>query len=109
MRTVFLLTISNIFMTIAWYGHLKFRQISLVKVLFITWLIAFFEYCFQVPANHIGSYEFSVVQLKTIQEVVTLTVFTIFSVMYFGIEVRWNYIVGFAFLVAAVYFIFRNW
>jgi uncharacterized protein (DUF486 family) len=109
MRTVLLLTISNIFMTVAWYGHLKFRQTAIVKVIIISWLIAFFEYCFQVPANRIGSYEFSVVQLKTIQEVITLTVFTVFSVIYFGIEVRWNYLVGFAFLVAAVYFIFRNW
>ncbi|HVO63906.1 MAG TPA: DMT family protein [Terriglobales bacterium] len=109
MRTVLLLCISNIFMTIAWYGHLKYRHTSLVKVIVISWLIAFFEYCFQVPANRIGSYEFSVVQLKTIQEVITLTVFTVFSVFYFKLELRWNYLVGFAFLVAAVYFIFRNW
>ncbi len=82
MRTVLLLTISNIFMTIAWYGHLKFRQTSIVKFIVISWLIAFFEYCFQAPANRVGSYEFSVVQLKTIQEVITLTVFTVFSVTY---------------------------
>jgi uncharacterized protein (DUF486 family) len=96
-------------MTFAWYGHLKYRETPIVKVIVISWLIAFFEYCFQVPANRIGSYEFNVVQLKTIQEVITLTVFTIFSVIYFGLEVRWNYLVGFALLVAAVYFIFRNW
>ena len=73
MTTIVLLTISNIFMTFAWYGHLKFRQAPLFKVILISWGIAFFEYCFQVPANRIGSYEFSAVQLKTIQEVITLT------------------------------------
>jgi len=75
MRTIALLTISNIFMTFAWYGHLKFREVPLYKVVIVSWLIAFFEYCFQVPANRIGSYEFSAAQLKTIQEVITLTVF----------------------------------
>src|ERR1700680_5128055 len=76
MTTIVLLTISNIFMTFAWYGHLKFRQAPLLKVILISWGIAFFEYCFQVPANRIGSYEFRAVQLKTIQEVITLTVFS---------------------------------
>jgi uncharacterized protein (DUF486 family) len=75
MRTILLLSISNIFMTFAWYGHLKYRQVPLFKVIVISWLIAFLEYCFQVPANRIGSYEFTAVQLKTIQEVITLTVF----------------------------------
>ena len=90
MRTILLLTCSNIFMTFAWYGHLKYRSAPLFKVIVISWMIAFFEYCFQVPANRIGSYEFSVAQLKTIQEVITLTVFTVFSILYFhrGTEVE---------------------
>jgi uncharacterized protein (DUF486 family) len=78
MRTIALLTISNIFMTFAWYGHLKYRDVPLLKVIVISWGIAFFEYCFQVPANRIGSYEFTAAQLKTIQEVITLTVFAVF-------------------------------
>src|ERR1700677_3209597 len=105
MRTVALLTISNIFMTFAWYGHLKYRNAPLFKVIVISWLIAFFEYCFQVPANRIGSYEFNVVQLKTIQEVITLSVFSVFSVWYLGVQLRWNYFVGFALIVAAVFVI----
>jgi uncharacterized protein (DUF486 family) len=109
MRTILLLTVSNIFMTFAWYGHLKFRQTPLLKVIVVSWLIAFFEYCFQVPANRIGSYEFSVVQLKTIQEVITLTVFAVFSVWYLDAELKWNYFLGFALLVAAVYVIFKKW
>jgi uncharacterized protein (DUF486 family) len=109
MRTIALLTISNIFMTFAWYGHLKHRDAPLFKVIIISWLIAFFEYCFQVPANRIGSYEFNVVQLKTIQEVITLTVFGFFSVLYLGTELKWNYLVGFALLVAAVYVVFKQW
>src|SRR5580658_7330199 len=109
MRTIALLTISNIFMTFAWYGHLKHRDAPLFKVIIISWLIAFFEYCFQVPANRIGSYEFNVVQLKTIQEVITLTVFAVFSVLYLDAELKWNYFVGFGLLVAAVYVIFKKW
>jgi uncharacterized protein len=109
MKTVLLLSVSNIFMTFAWYGHLKYRQAPLFKVIIVSWLIAFFEYCFQVPANRIGSYEFNVVQLKTIQEVITLTVFAVFSVLYLDAELKWNYFVGFALLVAAVYVIFKKW
>jgi uncharacterized protein (DUF486 family) len=109
MTTILLLTISNIFMTFAWYGHLKYRQTPLFKVILVSWLIAFFEFCFQVPANRIGSYEFTVVQLKTIQEVITLTVFAVFSVLYLDAELKWNYFVGFALLVAAVYVIFKKW
>lgn len=96
-------------MTFAWYGHLKYRSAPLFKVIVVSWLIAFLEYCFQVPANRIGSYEFTAVQLKTIQEVITLTVFTIFSVYYLGAQVRWNYIVGFAMIVGAVFVIFKKW
>jgi uncharacterized protein (DUF486 family) len=84
MRTIILLTISNIFMTFAWYGHLKYRSSALWKVILVSWGIAFFEYCFQVPANRLGSYEFSAAQLKTIQEVITLSVFSVFSVLYLG-------------------------
>ena len=109
MTTIVLLTISNIFMTIAWYGHLKFRQAPLFKVIVISWLIAFAEYCFQVPANRIGSYEFTAAQLKTIQEVITLTVFSVFSVVYLKENLRWNYLVGFGMIVAAVFVIFKKW
>jgi uncharacterized protein len=109
MTTIVLLTISNIFMTFAWYGHLKYRDVPLFKVIVISWAIAFFEYCFQVPANRIGSYEFSAVQLKTIQEVVTLTVFSVFSVFYLGASIKWNHILGFALIVAAVFAIFKKW
>lgn len=109
MRTIALLTISNIFMTFAWYGHLKYREVPLYKVIVISWLIAFFEYCFQVPANRIGSYEFTAAQLKTIQEVITLTVFAAFSVLYLKQPLRWNYLAGFALIVAAVAVIFKKW
>jgi uncharacterized protein len=109
MTTIVLLTISNIFMTFAWYGHLKYRQVPMFKVILISWLIAFAEYCFQVPANRIGSYEFSAVQLKTIQEVITLAVFSVFSVLYLGERVRWNYFLGFGLMVSAVFVIFKKW
>ncbi len=109
MTTILLLTLSNIFMTFAWYGHLKYRQAPLFKVILVSWLIAFAEYCFQVPANRIGSYEFSTVQLKTIQEVITLTVFSVFSVLYLGERIKWNYLAGFALIVAAVFVIFKKW
>jgi uncharacterized protein (DUF486 family) len=109
MTTIALLTISNIFMTFAWYGHLKYRHAPLFKVILISWLIAFAEYCFQVPANRIGSYQFTAVQLKTIQEVITLTVFSVFSILYLGEELKWNYLVGFALIVVAVFVIFRKW
>jgi hypothetical protein len=109
MRTIALLTISNIFMTFAWYGHLKYREVPLYKVILVSWLIAFFEYCFQVPANRIGSYEFTAAQLKTIQEVITLTVFSVFSVLYLRQPLRWNYFAGFVLIIAAVAVIFRKW
>lgn len=109
MRTVALLVISNIFMTFAWYGHLKYKSTSLVKVIFISWMIAFVEYCFQVPANRIGSEHFSAAQLKTIQEGVSLAVFSVFSVLYLREEFRWNYLVGFVLIVAAVFVIFKKW
>jgi uncharacterized protein (DUF486 family) len=109
MTTIVLLTISNIFMTFAWYGHLKHRDAPLFKVILISWLIAFLEYCFQVPANRIGSYEFTASQLKTIQEVITLTVFSVFSVWYLKEPLKWNYAVGFGMIVLAVFVIFKKW
>lgn len=109
MKTVILLTMSNVFMTIAWYGHLKFRQTALFKVILISWMIAFIEYCFQVPANRIGYRQFSAAELKTIQEIITLTVFCIFSVFYLKEGLKWNYIVGFLMIVGACIFIFKKW
>ncbi len=109
MRTILFLTISNIFMTFAWYGHLKYRSEALWKVILASWSIAFFEYCFQVPANRIGSYEFSTAQLKTIQEVITLAVFSAFSMLYLGEKLKWNYGAGFACIALAVFFVFHNW
>lgn len=107
MKTIVLLTISNIFMTFAWYGHLKFKSTPIWIVIIISWLIAFAEYCFQVPANRFGHGQFTAAQLKTIQEVITLVVFSFFSVFYLGEQIRWNYIVGFLFIIAAVFFIFK--
>ena len=108
-RTVLLLTISNIFMTIAWYGHLKYKSSALWKVILVSWLIASVEYCFQVPANRIGHGRFSAAQLKTMQEVITLAVFCVFSVVYLKESLRWNYIVGFFMMVGAVFFVFKEW
>lgn len=105
---IILLTVSNIFMTFAWYGHLKYKSSPLFIVVLISWLIAFVEYCFQVPANRIGHEFFSAAQLKTIQEVITLVVFSIFSVFYLKEEFKWNYLVGFVFIVIAVFFIFKK-
>lgn len=105
---IILLTISNIFMTFAWYGHLKFKSMPLLIVILISWLIAFVEYCFQVPANRLGHEFFNATQLKTIQEVITLIVFSVFSVLYLKEEFKWNYLVGFVFIVIAVFFIFKK-
>ena len=105
---IILLTISNIFMTFAWYGHLKFKNTTLWLIILVSWGIAFFEYCFQVPANRIGHTVYSAAQLKTIQEVITLIVFSIFSVLYLKEEFRWNYLVGFFFIILAVFFIFKR-
>jgi uncharacterized protein (DUF486 family) len=104
MMTVLLLTISNIFMTFAWYGHLKYKQVPLITAILVSWLIAFVEYCFQVPANRIGHLNFESAQLKVMQEVITLVVFGVFSVTYLKEPLRWNYVVGFALMVAAVVF-----
>jgi len=109
MKTIILLSISNVFMTFAWYGHLKYKSSPLSKVVIISWMIAFFEYCFQVPANRIGYGLYNAYELKTIQEVITLVVFSAFSVLYLKEDLRWNYIVGFILIVCAVFFIFKKW
>ncbi len=117
--TILLLVFSNVFMTLAWYGHLKFREMNwfqnlgLVSIVLISWGIALFEYFFQVPANRIGYSEFggpfSLVELKVIQEVITLIVFTIFTILFFRTEtLRLNHFIGFFFLILAVYFIFKK-
>ena len=106
---IILLLISNIFMTFAWYGHLRFRSLPLLIVILASWGIAFFEYCFQVPANRIGHGVYNAAQLKTIQEVITLIVFSVFSVLYLKEEFKWNYLVGFLFIILAVFFIFKKW
>ena len=109
MRTIILLTISNIFMTLAWYGHLKYKDTPLWLAILASWGIAFVEYCFQVPANRIGHYDFTAAQLKTIQEIITVTVFAVFSVTYLGEAIRWNHLAAFGCLVLAAFFAFHNW
>jgi uncharacterized protein (DUF486 family) len=106
---IILLCTSNVFMTFAWYGQLKFPATSLWIVIPVSWGIAFFEYCFAVPANRIGHTVYSAAQLKTMQEVITLLVFGIFSVTYLGEALRWNHAVAFGFLVLAAYFGFTKW
>lgn len=106
---IILLTVSNVFMTFAWYGHLKFKNSALWTVIIVSWLIAFLEYCFQVPANRIGSQYFETAQLKTIQEVITLVVFCVFSIFYLKEQLKWNYLVGFGCMILAVFFVFKKW
>lgn len=117
--TILLLILSNTFMTFAWYGHLKFKEMSwsqnlgLMGIILVSWGIALFEYMLQVPANRIGFKNFggpfSLVELKVIQEVITLTVFVVFSIIFFKTETfRWNHLIGFVFLILAVYFIFKK-
>ncbi len=105
---IILLIISNVFMTFAWYGHLRHKNKALIAVILVSWLIAFFEYCFQVPANRIGYEVYNAAQLKTIQEVITLVVFAVFSVFYLKEQFRWNYLIGFIFIILAVFFIFKK-
>ena len=99
---------SNVFMTFAWYGHLRFKSVPLLLVIVVSWSIAFFEYCLAVPANRWGSGAYSPVQLKTIQEIVTLVVFALFQLLYLGERLAWNHALGFAFLIAAAFFIFKG-
>jgi uncharacterized protein (DUF486 family) len=103
---ILLLTASNIFMTFAWYGHLKFSKASLWLVILVSWGIALFEYALMVPANRFGYRAYSATELKVIQEVITLTVFSAFVVLYLGEKLRWNHLVAFLFLVCAVLFAF---
>jgi uncharacterized protein (DUF486 family) len=118
--TVLLLTVSNIFMTLAWYGHLRFKEmewsksLGLLAIIAISWGIAFFEYLFQVPANKIGFKSnggpFSLLQLKVIQEAISITVFMIFTLFFFRSEkIAWNHIVGFILILLAVYVVFKKW
>jgi len=106
LATVLMLIGSNVFMTFAWYGHLKVKHEKLWIIILASWGIAFFEYCLMVPANRIGYTVFSAPQLKTIQEVVTLTIFVLFSVFYLGESLRWTHLVGFAFIALGAAFIF---
>lgn len=104
---VLMLAASNVFMTLAWYGHLKFKAAPLALVVVASWLIAFIEYCLAVPANRIGHAVYSAAQLKTMQEVITLIVFVGFSVLYLKEPVGWNHLVGFGFIALGAWFIFR--
>ena len=108
-QTVGLLFLSNLFMTFAWYGHLKYKTAPIVLVVLISWGIAFFEYCLQVPANRIGHTVMSAAQLKTIQEVLTLIVFAGFSVWYLNEPLQWNTIVGFVLIALGALFVFKPW
>ena len=107
--TVGLLTLSNIFMTFAWYGHLLYKSLALPLVILSSWGIAFFEYMLQVPANRIGYGYFSAAELKTVQEVISLTVFMLFSIFWLHESLRWNHILGFALIVLAAWVIFKEW
>ena len=105
---ILLLVGSNVFMTFAWYGHLKFTNRPLLLVILVSWAIAFFEYCLQVPANRIGYTVYNPAQLKTIQEIITVIVFMAFSIFWLGASIRWNHMVGFALIVVAAFFIFLD-
>ena len=106
---IVLLLVSNVFMTFAWYGQLKFPNAVLWQVVLISWGIAFFEYCLAVPANRIGHQVYSAAQLKTMQEIITLLVFAVFSVTYLGESLKWNHMVAFLFLCVAAFFSFYKW
>lgn len=107
--TISLLIASNVFMTFAWYGHLKHTSANLFVVILISWGIAFFEYCLMVPANRIGYTTLNAAQLKTIQEVITLCVFAIFSTLYLKEPLSWNHALGFGFIAMGAFFIFHKW
>lgn len=108
MRTILLLTASNIFMTFAWYGHLKFKELPLWKAILISWGIALLEYILMVPANRMGINQFNVFQLKIIQEAITLVVFTFFAVLFLKEPLRWDYLIAFLLILGAVYLVFRS-
>ena len=110
LATLALLTLSNVFMTFAWYGHLRHKQAALWLAILVSWLIAFVEYCFQVPANRLGhNAGITAAQLKTIQEVVTLTVFCVFAVFYLKEPLKWNYLLGFALIAGGALCVFAPW
>lgn len=109
MRTIVLLLLSNVFMTIAWYGHLRHQHVPLWKAILVSWLIAFVEYCFMIPANRIGyATGYNAFQLKMIQEVITLVIFTLFAVMYLKEPFNWRYVGSFILLLGAVYLTFKK-
>lgn len=107
-RPILLLIISNVFMTFAWYGHLKFKSTALWMVVLASWGLAFFEYIFQVPANRLGNQYFSAAQLKVMQEVISLTVFSVFSVLYLKEKFTINYLFAFLCILGAVFFMFKK-
>ena len=109
MTPILLLIASNMFMTFAWYGHLRFKEVPLFGVILASWGIAFVEYCFAVPANRFGSAVYSAAQLKTMQEVITLAVFAVFSVLYLREPFGWNHAAGFALIAAGAFLIFHKW
>jgi uncharacterized protein (DUF486 family) len=104
-----LLIASNVFMTFAWYGHLKFKTTPLLLAIVASWGIAFVEYCLAVPANRVGSAVYTTAELKTIQEVITLGVFSAFSVLYLNEPLGWNHAVGFTLIAVGAFFIFQRW
>jgi len=106
---IVLLLISNVFMTFAWYGHLKFKDQALWLVILASWGIAFIEYCFAVPANRWGHGTYTAAELKTMQEVITLVVFAVFSVFYLGETLKWNHMVGFTLIASGAFFVFNKW
>ena len=108
MKTILLLIVSNVFMTVAWYGHLKDKNRPLLAAILISWGVALFEYIFQVPANRLGYGTFSLTQLKIIQECITLVVFTVFALLVFREPLKWNNLVSYAFILGAVYFAFKQ-
>ena len=105
---ILLLTVSNVFMTLAWYGHLRFKEVPLAGVIIASWGIAFVEYCLAIPANRWGIAVYSAAQLKTMQEVITLVVFAVFSVVYLHQSITWNHVIGFSFIAIGAFFVFRG-
>jgi len=106
---ILLLVGSNVFMTLAWYGHLRFKEVPLALVILASWGIAFVEYCLAVPANRWGSAVYTTAQLKTMQEVITLVVFAGFSLLYLKEPLAWNHALGFALIAAGAFFVFQKW
>ncbi|HEY0223613.1 MAG TPA: DMT family protein [Pseudolabrys sp.] len=105
---ILLLIGSNVFMTTAWYWHLRYKEVPLFSVILISWALAFIEYCLAVPANRFGSAVYSAAQLKTMQEVITLLVFAVFSIVYLKQGITWNHVVGFALIASGAFFVFRG-